>query len=421
MTRGRKNRRPRLVPTVCAFALVASVSARAEVNLELVPSVQSSRTGEIVLVEMRAKATGLEQLVAGIDAIITWDAEHLGFEGFIDPCMTPPCAPGTYDWLQANFPNDSQLDGLNINLTDGDALYQALAQLGRDNAALVTPQGLHVMTMVFRSAAPGQAAVGFEPTFGSVTRTRVLSGDFTGEEVTGTLGPPAVVNIATCAAPDVSVIGTRYLIVEPVVASQSVALLVTGDENDGAISCFSAYVQTNGSLGPNPVFQLGSEWEQVSVHGAAIRPDTAYAVQADCGSVESPSLSDPVLARTWRWGDANGDDQVTISDVTRVVNAANGNFSGGTVLENVDLAPCAPDGVVNTADITAALDALGQIPFPCDPPCQPLTWDILDAFTQCMTGPTAPVGTGCSDFDLDGNDHCDLADFARVQREFTSP
>lgn len=421
MTRGRKNRRPRLVPTVCAFALVACAFARAEVNLELVPSVQSSRTGEIVLVEMRAKAQELDQLVAGIDAIIMWDAEHLSFEGFIDPCMAPPCAPGTYNWLQANFPNDSQLDGLNVDLTDGDALYQALAQLGRDNAALVTAEGLHVMSLVFRATAPGQAQVRFEPTFGTVTRTRVLSGDFTGEEVTGTLGPPAVVNIAACAAPDVSAIGTRYLLVEPVVANLSVALLVSGDETEAEVSCFSAYVQANGTLGPNPVFQLGSEWEQVSVHGAAIRPGTSYAVQADCGELGSPSLSDPAVARTWRWGDANGDDQVTISDVTRVVNAANGNYSGGTVLENVDFAPCAPDGVVNTADISAALDALGQIPFPCDPPCQPLTWEILDAFTQCMTGPSAPVGTGCGDFDLNGNGHCDLADFARVQREFTAP
>jgi hypothetical protein len=137
--------------------------------------------------------------------------------------------------------------------------------------------------------------------------------------------------------------------------------------------------------------------------------------------VEQPELSSAASATTWVWGDTTGDGDAQIDDVTRVVDAANGNFSGGTTISQVDLAPCTPNGVVNTQDISAALDASSGIPFPCDPPCLVFTLAAMADFVACLDGPAVPRSAECADFDFDEGGTADLLDFGHAQLIFTSP
>jgi hypothetical protein len=357
--------------------------------------------------------------------------------GVADPCDDQPCPTGTYDWLDSGFPKDSNGDGLNADCSadafcdpytrlpfnDGNALYWALAKFAPNPPAVVTPEGLWITTVQFRAIGTGFAEVRIEERLGDVSETLVAGAGSGGGNVTGTLGPPLTVEIAACSAPAIMAIGPRYLAVTPAPHDDPVALLITGDPESTPAECVSLHVQADGHLGVPPVFQTPAEWGRMHLTGSAILPDTVYQVQARCGVPSGGEIvSEPASTRTWLWGDVNNDGTVFLDDLSLVVSGSQGDFPGDAIRENMDLAPCVPDGVLDQRDIDSVQAAMGGFPFPCTGPCAPGPGlGDVPGFVACLTGPSGGAAVDCFGFDEDNDGDVDLGDFRVFQRVFEEP
>jgi hypothetical protein len=202
--------------------------------------------------------------------------------------------------------------------------------------------------------------------------------------------------------------------------AEQVALLVTGDPDDPAVACVSIFVQPDGSLGSAPVFRTPDAWGAVNIAGYQIIPSAEYLVRAVCGSdgyIEY--LSPPAHATTWVWGDVDNNGQVYIDDVQLVLDGADGVMPEGVMLENLDLAPCRPDRIIDADDEADVWDAFVGAGYGCDAPC----WtgqglDDLLRFLPCMAGPDELAVPGCEPFESDGDGDVDLMDFGEFQRVF---
>ncbi|MGB0715862.1 MAG: FG-GAP repeat domain-containing protein [Phycisphaerae bacterium] len=166
-------------------------------------------------------------------------------------------------------------------------------------------------------------------------------------------------------------VGPRYLELDVVNGAGPFAVLVSGDPLDADVSCVSAYVQADGTLGSEPVFQDAVDWASpLLVSGDAVVPGKTYEIRYDTGSPGSPVLGPPVAAVTYAWGDVNDNGSTNFEDVLLVVQVFQGNTDNATV-NQVDLDPCAPNQVVNFGDILKAVQAFQQVPFTasCPAPC----------------------------------------------------
>jgi hypothetical protein len=150
-----------------------------------------------------------------------------------------------------------------------------------------------------------------------------------------------------------------------------VALLVTG--SDAAVGCVSLYVQTDGRLGADPVYRLPrgiSGWNTVHVHDFEILPETSYVVQTECETGQGLDLSTSASATKWMWADTdNSGGLVSIFDVTLIVDGFRGVYDLAS-LQAVDIwggspTGCAPQGVIDVLDMSLAVDAFRQFPYPC--------------------------------------------------------
>ena len=177
-------------------------------------------------------------------------------------------------------------------------------------------------------------------------------------------------NCGGCDAPAAVAEGARYLAITPTAGDDPVAILVTSEFADPTVSCISNYVQADGTLDATPVFQTPAVWDTVHLGDDEIIPSTTYLVHTDCRYEGSGSLSSATEVRTWLWGDVNNDGVVFLDDVALVYDGAQGIFNGTTV-QNLDLEPCRPDGVIDAADINAVQDALSGGGFSCPVPCEP--------------------------------------------------
>lgn len=128
--------------------------------------------------------------------------------------------------------------------------------------------------------------------------------------------------------------------------------------------CLDLYVQADGTLGVNPVFQLPSAWGTVTVYDAEIVPSSFYSFEAECGTFTSPAGT----ASTRKWGDLNQDTFVDFVDITLMVTVFKG-LMPGFALEIFDIYPCGGDGLVDFRDISREVDAFQSDPFPCAIPC----------------------------------------------------
>jgi hypothetical protein len=106
--------------------------------------------------------------------------------------------------------------------------------------------------------------------------------------------------------------------------------------------------------------------------------------------------------------------------VIRVIDSMDGIPPSGVELEEVDLAPCAPDGVVDQSDLDAAQAALARLPFPCVEPCETTSLSDLSLYLECMEGPLIPPVTECDVFDYDGDGDVDVTDFGTFQKIFVA-
>ncbi len=407
-------------------ALGAAVQA--DVNLDWRPVNQTTTVGQVVEIGLFAVSdTTSTQFMASVAVILAWNANRLELIGF------NPENDG-YAWARSSFPDDRELDGLNDDcadgqycdpyggapINDGDAYYEAWARFSPEPpAGAVPPPGLLVTKFRFRALRAGIARVQFVPMFGTFTQTRVMSGLEPGHEITGTLGLPVEVTIMSCAlVPSAEADGSRYLAVTPAPSARPVALQIRGDPGDRSVACVLGYLQPDGRIGEERVFQNPSNWGTVHVFGEEIRPGSTYVVRSDCGIDGAADLSAPMPVTTWRYGDVNGNGSSAGDDLLLVLDASRGIFEGVTIF-NVDLAGCLPDGQVDAADIIDVLDAFQGMPYSCPEVCT-VTVDLDDfaEFLQCFEGPRVVSGPGCELADFNGDNYVDLHDFAAFQNAF---
>lgn len=185
----------------------------------------------------------------------------------------------------------------------------------------------------------------------------------TGDDVCD-LGLCAGVAIPT--APTVLSVGPKAFSISanPPGSVSPVALRVTSPD----WPCLLKYVQANGTLNDNPVFQLPVDWDTIIITGGLIVPSSEYVVEAECGAF----LSDPDSATTCLWGDIDCNGVVNFTDIQVLILGFQGNFTPGIPFEAMDIDPCSPQGVLNFTDIQRTILAfLGQTyaetgcPVPC--------------------------------------------------------
>lgn len=186
------------------------------VNLVWDPPSQTALVGSTIQLKLIARSSvAAAQVVDGIDMILDWDQTRLQLTpgtglnpNPIDPCTgAGGCPPNTYDWLSSGFPSDCFSDSINLPCSgtpsnDGDAYYGCLSQILTAPAS-ATAVGLHVTSFKFTvlPGASGSTQVAFNPCFAADgnTITRVIGGSAPGTIVTGSLGPPALINIQQCS------------------------------------------------------------------------------------------------------------------------------------------------------------------------------------------------------------------------------
>lgn len=165
-----------------------------------------------------------------------------------------------------------------------------------------------------------------------------------------------------------SAVGCRYLSIVPVPNTHQLAIRIRGDASDSRVSCVDAYVQANGSLGPNAVFLLPAVWASMYVSDSEIIPSAIYRTYADYGDVGSPELSLPVSARTWAWGDFDNSGDLDLDDLSCMLNASSGNFNLCAWYE-ADMMGFVPNHVIDISDLTAFLTAFAGGSYPGPSPC----------------------------------------------------
>jgi hypothetical protein len=168
-----------------AFAMVASVVAKINLELRVVPGPCATRAVRFNLYAIAD--SNVPQSISAMDVILAWDPNTLQFQG------SDNSGPYPYNWMFSGFQNDNRLDGLNDAWADGNALYAAMAQLGGP-PAYGTPTGLLVATFKFRALHVGTPApVTMLPAFGNYSHTVVYDGFTPGLDITGTLSGTAAV------------------------------------------------------------------------------------------------------------------------------------------------------------------------------------------------------------------------------------
>lgn len=190
---------------------------------------------------------------------------------------------------------------------------------------------------------------------------------------TGPPDDPPLFWLCSLPAPTAMGDGSRCLAVTAPEHEMPMALLITGDPADEAVSCLSLYIQPGGWLHTTPVFQTFDEWGTVLVCDEAIIPDTKYEVWCDFGQSDWQILSPAVGATTTVWGDTvtlftgtewiGPDGAVDIIDVVGILEAFRG-LSNAPPVNWVDLIGidqhgmvCAPDQVIDILDALVALEA----------------------------------------------------------------
>lgn len=163
--------------------------------------------------------------------------------------------------------------------------------------------------------------------------------------------------------------GSRYIAINPPSGTVPVALLVTGDPLNGAVSCLSSYVQADGTLAPAAVFRTPAEWGAViHVGDSEILPDTTYRVQSDYNTPGGPDLSPPVALTSWKWGDVNNSGIVNLDDILCVLSGFSATFTNCSLYAD-DLMGTTPNRIINLDDILAVLNAFGGTPYGGAAPC----------------------------------------------------
>lgn len=377
------------------------------IDVELIPvSGGTINVGDVVDFQLWIKENGCpdspscpsgKQAIFGAQAVLGWDPAFFqiadpaqtGEPNPEDPCdELDPCNincgfPDRNNWLDSAFPDDCFGNSLNdpctgIPYNDGNAIYANLTQTTCNGNPLppvcVSSSGLWVTNLKFQAIAPTAGVSG--PTAVALidcllqSRTLIPSGESPGVDITGTVAPPALLDIhctsgdqcpynicvdgacVSCLPPTVQVLGSRYLeVTTPTEGPPDYAIYVEGVDQD--LSCVSGYVKRDlfdfgygrlqGSEEYRPPGSGG--WGTVHVTGGAVDDGgtplqteddlhykiiggRTYDVYGDCDPMNpGVTLSDPVRVTMWRAGDTDNNNVVDIRDAVAGVNGFQGNWN----------------------------------------------------------------------------------------------
>ncbi|MHC5114408.1 MAG: hypothetical protein ACYTGP_08285 [Planctomycetota bacterium] len=176
--------------TACGAAIACAGVAAADVDVRLTPQAGVYELCEIVEIDLLVSSDdGNPRPFDALDAILSWDPDVLELVGVDDS------GAGAVFFI-SDFLNDP--DGVNDDITDGEALYTAWAPPGSPIDAPPDPAELVVTTIQFIARDTAAATVvSFLPTVGAFGETRVL---FEGGNITGDVSDTAVVETGPCAA-----------------------------------------------------------------------------------------------------------------------------------------------------------------------------------------------------------------------------
>ncbi|MGB0716294.1 MAG: hypothetical protein ACPGXK_10470 [Phycisphaerae bacterium] len=145
-------------------------------------------------------------------------------------------------------------------------------------------------------------------------------------------------------APLASGIGSKAISItaQPGGSSQQVSLQVTSPD----WPCLLKYVNASGKLQDTPFTQSIQAWDTIIVTGEDIVPESTYEIQAGCDGF----LTAAGTAQTGIYADIDNSGGVNLGDVQLIVFGFQVNFKFNT-LEEMDIWPCDPNGIVNFEDI----------------------------------------------------------------------
>jgi len=383
-----------VVTSLLGFVLPSTL--RGAINLELRPRDASVVVSDTIEVDLYAVSDdpNTDQSLSGVQVILQWNAQHLQLIG--------QGTPASGDWILAGFFDDSQIDGLNNSLDDGDAYFQAAAAF--PGPLWATPEGLLITTLSFLAIeATDDVQLHIPADWGQFTESEVF-GAVPGTVVTGTLGAAGfpVTNdpvwgllriqgtqSVPCvrAGESITVLLDAANLVEPINGVQ--ALL----QYDTTALAFAEVLTGDGA---------GSPWNAaVSLHS-----DLDGGVAVLVVLFGNATMLDATVARV-RF--------VALSDITP---------QSAALQILPDIAPLSSTLTVASTGmkVVPGLEGPAIIP-PVGDTDADGDLDLLDfgVLAGCAAGPELPAigDCGCSDFDQDGD--VDLLDFAELQIRFAGP
>lgn len=179
-----------------------------------------------------------------------------------------------------------------------------------------------------------------------------------------------VQHIPFALPPIAEAIATRSIAVtpQPSESTHPVALHLSSPN----FPCLSRYLDAEGIIVDEPVFQTPADWGTVIATRQDIVPSATdhpvvYEFRAVCDPF-SQDTTDAAQAVPYVWGDVNNDLVVDQFDILCVLDGFEGLFLNCPFVA-VNLTPCIPDGLIDLFDILSVLDAFIGQPFPCASPC----------------------------------------------------
>ncbi len=339
---------------------MAAPESRGAIDLALVAQPQAVIPGATIDVKLMAFSDdGTPQSFSGLDVVLTWDTDALEL---VDAIRGNPL-----DWnFQFGLLSDTFLDGLNDDLGDGDALFQA----ANFTEATADDAGLLVATLRFvgRGFAP-RVQISIVASLGDFSVTKVLRPGAI--DVTGALGG-ALITQPVLWFPDVTVPAGRI-----------VDLIARGSVLDDEVFGVELLVELSPRSG-----ETGT---------VTFTPATG------------PADEDIVLL-----GDPWGGGELTVFDTDQV-----GLLRNGIALDNGSAVPRPTTflGDLVALPIVVSEDALGTWDVKlCISECGPgdfSKWNTVDTATHFGALTVAVLGDG------DGDNTIVIRDFAEMQACFT--
>jgi hypothetical protein len=227
-----------------------------------------------------------------------------------------------------------------------------------------TMTGTLVGTIRFQVISGGSSQVQIVASGGPLSPTAVYDGAQPNLNVFGqVLTPHPTVSVLNPSIPNptVTVVGSKYLRVQPGAGAPQLALRVRGVSGTPS-ACIDGYIQTDGSITSTPVYRTGTQWGTIFTKDTELVPGLRYTVASECGTTSSSS---PQM-QLWRYGDVNNDLQTELYDVLYILEGYRGVFTNASFYA-CDLGPCGAvppaQRIIDVTDVIEVLTAYSGAPY----------------------------------------------------------